>query len=240
VWDRPSRKRHCLRKGRTISKYLRVNHQIRVTPIRLIDQDDNQVGVVETDQARRMALEAELDLVEVAPTAKPPVCRIMDYGKWKYEQKKKDQRAKSHRHEVVLKEIRMRPRTDPHDAMIKVTHARGFLAKGNKVQFTMLFRGREMVHVDLGRQAFEKIKQELAMVAKIERDFKMEGRRLTLVVAPLGAGEKPTPLTAKAAPRPQVRAHQPAAQAAPPPAQAAPPPAPAVQPPAEAVQQPAQ
>ena len=154
-----------------------------------------------------MAMEAELDLVEVAPTAKPPVCRIMDYGKWKYEQKKKDQKAKSHRHEVVLKEVRMRPRTDPHDTMIKVNHARDFLAKGNKVQFTMLFRGREMVHVDLGRQAFEKIKQELASVAKIERDFKMEGRRLTLVVAPMGAGEAP-----KAAKKPKpARPAEPAA-----------------------------
>ena len=193
-----------------------MNHQIRVSPVRLIDQDDNQVGIVETDQARRMAVEAELDLVEVAPTAKPPVCRIMDYGKWKYEQKKKEQKAKSHRHEVVLKEVRMRPRTDPHDTMIKVNRAREFLAKGNKVQFTMLFRGREMVHVDLGRQAFNKIKQELAGVAKIERDFKMEGRRLTLVVAPLGTGDAKPDRRPKPAERPARPAEAPAPPATPP------------------------
>jgi translation initiation factor IF-3 len=192
-----------------------VNQQIRISPIRLIDHEDKQIGIVETDQARRMAVEAELDLVEVAPTAKPPVCRIMDYGKWKYEQKKKDQKAKSHRHEVVIKEIRMRPRTDPHDTMIKVEHARGFLAKGNKVQFTMLFRGREMVHVDLGRKAFESIKQELTAVAKIERDFKMEGRRLTLVVAPMGAGEGKSDKPAKPkAPKPAAPKPAPAAEAA--------------------------
>ena len=180
-----------------------MNHQIRVTPVRLIDQNENQVGIIETDQARRMAMEADLDLVEVAPLAKPPVCRIMDYGKWKYEQKKKDQRAKSHRHEVVLKEVRMRPKTDPHDQMIKVNRAREFLGKGNKVQFTMLFRGREMAHLDIGHQAFNRIKQELANVAKIERDFKMEGRRMTMVMTPLEKTDKPAkPKAAKSVPPP--------------------------------------
>ncbi len=207
---------------------MRVNHQIRVSPIRLIDQDDNQVGVVEVDHARRMAVEADLDLVEVAPTAKPPVCRIMDYGKWKYEQKKKDQKAKSHRHEIVLKEVRMRPKTDPHDQMIKVNHAKEFLAKGNKVQFTMLFRGREMAHSDLGYEAFNRIKQELAQVAKIERDFKMEGRRLTMVIRAMGAGDaKPAAKhAAKPAaqnPKPaQAPAAKPVQQAAPQPVQQAP------------------
>ena len=142
------------------------------------------MGIVETPKALQMAYEVGLDLVEVAPTARPPVCRIMDYGKWKHAQKKKAQKAKSNRHESVLKEVRMRPKTDVHDQSIKVEHAKGFLAKGAKVQFTMLFRGREMVHLNMGHDIFSKIKKDLGDIAKVERDFKVEGRRLTMVVAP--------------------------------------------------------
>jgi len=170
-------------------KRLRVNSQIRISPVRVIDQNEEQVGVVDIQTARNLAIDAGLDLVEVAPMAKPPVCRVMDYGKWKYEQKKKDKVAKSHRHEAVLKEVRMRPKTDPHDQLIKINRARDFLSKGNKVQFTLRFRGREMVHLDLGRQAFNRIKEGLADIAKVERDFKMEGRRLTMVLAPLGKAD---------------------------------------------------
>lgn len=173
------------RKGQTISKSLRCNNQIRISPIRLIDQDQNQVGVIEVAEAQRMATDAGLDLVEVAPMAKPPVCRILDYGKWKYEQKKKDQRAKSHRHEAVLKEVRMRPKTDTHDLEIKINRAKDFLAKGNKVQFTMMFRGREMAHQSRARDAFNRIKETLVEIAKLERDFRMEGRRMTMVMSPL-------------------------------------------------------
>ena len=170
-------------------KRLRINSQIRVSPVRVIDENEEQVGVVDIQTARNLAIDAGLDLVEVAPQATPPVCRVMDYGKWKYEQKKKDRVAKSHRHEAVLKEVRMRPKTDPHDQLIKVNRARDFLAKGNKVQFTMRFRGREMVHLGLGRDAFNRIKEELVELAKVERDFKMEGRRLTMVLAPLGKAD---------------------------------------------------
>ncbi len=172
-------------KGQPPNKGLRRNSQIRISPIRLIDEDNNQAGIVDTLTAKGMALKAGLDLVEVAPQAQPPVCRIMDYGKWMYEQKKKEHKAKSHRHESVLKEVRMRPKTDPHDLLIKINRAKGFLDKGHKVQFTMLFRGREMVHQGLGRVAFERIKVELADIAKLERDFRMEGRRLTMIVSPI-------------------------------------------------------
>lgn len=179
----------------------------------MIDAEDQQAGIVDTPGALRMAREAGLDLVEVAPQAKPPVCRIMDYGKWKYAQKKKDHRAKAHRHEVVLKEVRMRPKTDPHDQSIKTAKARDFLAKGNKVQFTMLFRGREMAHLDLGRQSFNRIKEELADIAKVERDFKMEGRRMTMVLAPTATEppKKPKPAAEQA----QSKAVAPAAPTAP-------------------------
>jgi len=178
----------------------------------VIDQDEQQLGIIDTDRARQLAVEAGLDLVEVAPNARPPVCRIMDYGKWLYEQKKKEKLAKSHRHEVVLKEVRMRPKTDPHDMMIKVNRARDFLSKGNKVQFTLRFRGREMVHLSMGRDTFNAVKEQLADIAKVERDFKMEGRRLTMVLMPLGKSDKQP-----AQPKPQ--APQPAgatAEAAPP------------------------
>lgn len=189
---------------------LRRNNQIRISPVRVIDQDENQIGIIDTDKARQMATDAGLDLVEVAPNARPPVCRIMDYGKWLYDQKKKEKVAKSHRHEISLKEVRMRPKTDPHDMMIKVNRARDFLEKGHKVQFTLRFRGREMVHLDLGRDTFNAVKAELADVAKVERDFKMEGRRLTMVLMPLTKADK-VKLEAQA--KRQVQQQQPAEQA---------------------------
>ena len=169
---------------------MRCNHQIRISPIRLIDQDNNQAGIVEVDQARRMATEADLDLVEVAPNAKPPVCRIMDFGKWKYEQKKKEQKAKVHRHEAIIKEVRMRPKTDIHDQMIKMNRAKEFLAKGNKVQFTMLFRGREMAHIDFAKQNMQAVVDGLAEVAKVEVPARMHGRRMNLTLAPLKAPQE--------------------------------------------------
>ncbi len=185
----------------------------------MIDQDEQQVGVLEIAEARQLALDAGLDLVEVAPTARPPVCRVMDYGKWKYEQKKKDRQAKVNRHEVVLKEVRMRPKTDPHDQLIKINHAKSFLLKGNKVQFTLRFRGREMVHLDLGRKAFNRIKEELADIAKVERDFKMEGRRLTMVLSPLTKteikGESKDSSKSKAAPQAKPAPVAPQAKPAP-------------------------
>ena len=169
-----------------------------------------------------MAREAGLDLVEVAPQARPPVCRIMDYGKWKYAQKKKDQKAKVHRHESMLKEVRLRPKIDAHDLVIKVEQAREFLSKGDKVQFTMLFRGREMVHLDIGHQAFARIKEGLADVARVERDGKLEGRRMTMIVAPTAA-----PAPKKSPPKEErpERAAGPSAEQTPAPA-----PAPAAEP----------
>jgi translation initiation factor IF-3 len=152
-----------------------------------VGQDSKQVGIVTTDEALRMAADAGLDLVEVAPTEKPPVCRIMDYGKWKYLQK---QKAKQHHaHETQLKEIRIRPKTDTHDRLVKINRARGFLENNDKVQFTMLFRGRERVHQDVGQRAFGEILEILSDIAKIEREVKMEGRRMTMVLAPAKSGK---------------------------------------------------
>src|SRR5688572_9942893 len=132
-----------------------------------------------------MAREAGLDLVEVAPTARPPVCRIMDYGKWRYQQQKKEDKSRASSRAGQLKELKMRTvKIGEHDLMIKIQHAREFLKEGNKVQFTLQFRGREMAHIDLGRDIFKKIKDELWPVSKVERDAKMEGRRMTLVLQP--------------------------------------------------------
>jgi translation initiation factor IF-3 len=156
-----------------------------VSPIRLIDADGEQVGIVDTREALSKAREVGLDLVEVAPNASPPVCRIMDYGKWMYDQKKKDRQAKSHRHETELKEIRIRtPKIGLHDLAIKVNRARGFLERGDRVQFTLRFRGREMVHRDRGRDVLNAVKEMLADVAKVERDMRMEGRAMSIVLSP--------------------------------------------------------
>ncbi len=125
-----------------------------------------------------------MDLVEVAPTSSPPVCRIMDYGKWQYQQKRKIREAhkKSQRHSTTLKEIRLRPETDKHDLDIKLNHAREFLEKGHKVQFTMFFRGRQMLHKDHGYAMLEQIAESLQDLAKVERPGRMAGRRMTLLL----------------------------------------------------------
>jgi len=148
----------------------------------VINENNEQVGVVPVAEALRLAYEAGLDLVEVAPQDRPPVCRIMDYGKWKYQQKRKHKVR--HGHEIQIKEVRLRPKTDEHDKNIKIRNARNFLAKGDKVQFTMIFRGRERFHPAIGLDMFRKILGELNESAKLEREPKFEGRRLTMVVAP--------------------------------------------------------
>ena len=171
-------------KRKDTGKRLRINDQIRLSPIRLIGENNEQIGVIETDEARRRARDAGLDLVEVAPNNKPPVCRIMDYGKWKYAQKKKEQKAKAHAKQSELKGMRLRPKIDDHDLGIKVNKAREFLEDGDKVQFVMLFRGREMAHQNLGYQQMREVVETLADVSKVEAAPKMMGRRMTMVLSP--------------------------------------------------------
>jgi translation initiation factor IF-3 len=177
-----------------ISTNYRHNEQIRISPIRLVNDKEEQVGIVSTADALRMAREAGLDLVEVAPNARPPVCRIMDYGKWRYQQQKKEDKSRASSRAGQLKELKFKTvKIGDNDLLIKINHAREFLKEGNKVQFTLQFKGREMAHVDLGRDIFAKIKTELWPVSKIERDAKMEGRRMTMVLQPENkpAGAKP-------------------------------------------------
>jgi translation initiation factor IF-3 len=163
----------------------RYNEQIRISPVFLINEKDEKVGSVSTAEALRLAREAGLDLVEVAPTARPPVCKILDYGKWRYQQQKKSDKSRSGVRGGQLKELKLKTvKIGDHDLMIKINHARQFLKEGNKVQFTLQFKGRELAHVDLGRDIFSRIKNELFLVSKIERDSRMEGRRMTLVLQP--------------------------------------------------------
>ena len=163
-----------------------MNGGIKAEKVRLIDEENNQVGVVPRNEAISKAREVGLDLVEVSPNSDPPVCRIMDYGKWQYQQKRKVREAhKKHLHHVTtLKEIRLRPETDKHDLEIKINHAREFIEKGHKVQFTMFFRGRQMLHSEQGYQIYDNITEVLQDVAKIERPSRMSGKRMTLLLVP--------------------------------------------------------
>ena len=166
-------------------KGLKINGGIRAEKVRLVDAENNQVGIVERLFALEKSREANLDLVEVSPTSDPPVCRIMDYGKWVYEQKRKirEARKKTH-HAGSLKEVRLRPETDTHDIEVKVKHAREFIEKGHKVQFTLIFRGRQMLHQDKGKEVLNGIVETLSDVAKVDRSGEMMGKRMTMVIAP--------------------------------------------------------
>lgn len=162
----------------------RLNQRIRVPEVRVIDAEGNQLGVMETRQALTLARDAGLDLVEIAPTAQPPVCRILDYGKYKYDTSKKQKEAKKKSHTIDVKGIRMRYGTEAHDLDYRVKDARRFLEEGNKVQVTLIFRGREMSHPEIGRGQLEKLTQALSDVAVVERPPVMEGRRMTLLLSP--------------------------------------------------------
>jgi translation initiation factor IF-3 len=163
----------------------RINEQIRISPVRLIGVNGEQLGVIPTAQAMEMAREAQLDLVEVAPNERPPVCRILDYGKLRYQQSRKGNKAKVHQQK--LKEIRVRPKTGEHDIDTKVNQARKFLEHNDKVLVNVLFRGRELQHIDEGRRIIEAILEKLVDVAKVEKAPSMEGRRMTAMLAPKSA-----------------------------------------------------
>lgn len=157
---------------------------IKLKEVRVISSDGEQLGVLETREAIRRAEEAGLDLVEVAPTAKPPVCRIMDFGKYKYELAKKAHDSRKNQTVILVKEIKLRPRTDEHDVAFKLNNIKRFLAEGNKVKVSVMFRGREMAHTDQGRAVLNKIVAELQNEAVIEQPPRMEGRNMMLFLAP--------------------------------------------------------
>lgn len=185
----------------------------------MIGADGSQVGIIATHEALRMAEELGLDLVEVSPRAVPPVCRIMDFGRFKYQESKKEKASRKHQSTVVLKEIKFRPKTDTHDLDFKLKHIRRFLGEGNKVRLMIVFRGREIVHPETGQAMLDVVSKEVSEVSVIEQKPSMEGRRMVMVLGPRtgvirpasavspGSTSAPTP----AAPRPVATPGAPAA-----------------------------
>ena len=166
------------------TKRVRVNRQIRISPVRVIGADGSQLGILEVDAALRMAEELGLDLVEVAATARPPVVRIMDYGKYKFEMAKQARVAKKKQHVIELKEVKYRPGIDDHDFYTKTRHARRFLEEKNKVKVTMMFRGRQVAHPELGKAVLDRVAQALIDIGKIESEGRLEGKSMTMILTP--------------------------------------------------------
>jgi len=163
---------------------LRINHRIRVPEIRVILDEGDQLGIMPTHEALRLAEEKGLDLVEISPRAFPPVCRIMDYGKYKYEEAKKKQQARKRASTVETKEIKFRPKTEEHDMDFKVKHVRRFLEGGNKVRLAVVFRGREITHPKTGMNVLNRVVEMCSDIATVEATPNMEGRRMIMVIAP--------------------------------------------------------
>ena len=187
-WGRRPPFRKLRRRNKVISdrhaqdRGQRINEQIRISPVRLIGINGEQLGVIPTAQAIEMAREAQLDLVEVAPNERPPVCKIMDFGKFRYQQSRKGTKTKPHQQK--LKEIRVRPKTGEHDIETKINQARKFLEHRDKVLLNVLFRGRELQHLDEGRRIIVSMVEKLSDLAKIEKAPSMEGKRMTAMLAP--------------------------------------------------------
>lgn len=161
-----------------------MNNQIRAQKVRVIDKEGNQMGILPLAEALEIARSRNLDLVEVAPLADPPVCRILDYGKYKYQQSKRSQQARRKQRSVQVKEVKMRPKTEEHDYQFKLNHARRFLSAGNKVKVTIMFRGREMAHTDLGRRKLDRFVEELGEIAQVESAPRLEGRNMSMILSP--------------------------------------------------------
>jgi translation initiation factor IF-3 len=169
----------------SISRDVRINREIRAKEVRVIDPEGKQLGVLTVVEALRAAANFELDLVEVSPKSDPPVCRIMDYGKFKYQQSKKAHDARKRQTVVQLKEVKMRPKTEEHDFQFKLRHIERFLKEGNKTKITIVFRGRELAHPDLGRNMLSRVTEEAKEWGKVEQFPKFEGRNFTMILAPL-------------------------------------------------------
>ena len=167
-----------------IEKQLRVNERIRIAQVRVIAEDGAQLGVMTPLDALRMARERGLDLVEVAPLANPPVCRILDFNKFRYEQARQDRESKKKHHIARLKEIKFKPHIEDHDYHVKLQQLKKFLSRGDNTKVTMVFRGRELAHVDVGRRVLDRLKADLEGVGKVERNPSLEGRFMTMVYQP--------------------------------------------------------
>ena len=176
--------RNILLEVKRISKELRINDQIRVREVRVVSDTNEQLGIMPIREAILLAEERDVDLVEVAPTAKPPVCRMMDYGKYRYEQQKREKEAKKKQKVITLKEVKLRPNIEDHDFYVKMKNATRFLADGNKVKVTIMFRGRELSHPELGEALLIRFAKELEAHAQQEKAPKLEGRNMTMMLVP--------------------------------------------------------
>lgn len=180
----------CVEEGWEIDKHVRVNDRIRAKEVRVVGPDGKQIGVMPLKEALRTAEEMDLDLVEVAPQADPPVCKIMDYGKYRYEQSIKEREARKKQAVVSFKEMKMRPKIDVHDYEVKKRHIERFLRSGHKVKVTVMFRGREMSHTELGLNLLRKLAEEVAELGTVESEPKLEGRNMQMVLAPVAVNKK--------------------------------------------------
>lgn len=168
-------------------KEMQINEEITDKEVRLISNDGEQLGIVSAAQAQKLAAERNLDLVKIAPQAKPPVCKIMDYGKYRFEQSKREKEAKKNQRVIEIKEIRLSPNIDVHDFDTKVGHARRFLTAGNKIKVSIRFRGREMTHTDLGLTIMAQFAEQCGDIASVEKPAKLEGRQMLMFLAPKSA-----------------------------------------------------
>lgn len=168
-------------------KEMQINEEITDKEVRLIGNDGEQLGIVSAAQAQKLAAERNLDLVKIAPQAKPPVCKIMDYGKYRFEQSKREKEAKKNQRVIEIKEIRLSPNIDVHDFDTKVGHARRFLTAGNKIKVSIRFRGREMTHTDLGLTIMAQFAEKCGDIASVEKPAKLEGRQMLMFLAPKSA-----------------------------------------------------
>jgi translation initiation factor IF-3 len=174
----------CGKEGSNIARQVNINHKIKASEVRLIGVDGTQLGIMSLAAALAHAAEEKLDLVEVAPKATPPVCKVMDYGKYKYQQSKKLQDAKKKQSTIQVKEVKIRPKTEEHDYQFKLRHLKRFLNEKNKAKVTIMFRGREIAHSELGLKIMERIIEDTKEFGTVEQKPKLEGRNMTMILAP--------------------------------------------------------
>lgn len=168
---------------------LRINGEIHIREVRVTSATGEQIGIMPTREAMRLAEEQHLDLVEVAPKARPPVCRIMDFGKYRYEQQKREKEARKKQKVITIKEVKLRPNIEQHDYEVKLKHAMRFLGEGNKVKVTIMFRGRELSHPELGQEILDRVAEDLKDSIIVDRKPKLEGRNMIMIVAPKAASK---------------------------------------------------
>ncbi len=172
------------RNTRSKTKRVKINDEIRANEVRVVDEEGKMLGVMKITKALYLAQEKKLDLIEIAPTAKPPVCKIMNYGKYQYEMQKKEKHQRKKQQQQQMKEIRFKWRTATHDFNFKVKHARNFIEEGNKVKATVMFRGREITHQEIGRELLDRFIEALEDIAKVDQKISSEGRFMSVIMAP--------------------------------------------------------